>query len=239
MEILAAIDLFKGQVVRLTRGDPSTAHVYSHDPVATAERWQQAGAKGLHVVDLDAALDLGSNLPLVKRIVDSVSIPVQIGGGIRSEDRARELLDAGARRIVAGTLAFRDGQSLARLVGDYGEERIVVALDFANGQVMTEGWRRGTAVTVDEALDRFCQLGVRQFLITAVERDGTLDGPDLKTYTRVAFRPAIKVMASGGIHNLSDLVELKKTGVSGVVVGKALYDGLVTIEDIRRVGHEP
>jgi phosphoribosylformimino-5-aminoimidazole carboxamide ribotide isomerase len=187
------------------------------------------------VVDLDATLGLGSNSSVVKNIIGSVSVPVQVGGGIRSEDRARDLLNEGASRIVIGTLAFRDEESLARLIGEYGVKRVVVALDFSNGKVVTDGWTKRTTVAVEQALARFCGLGARWFLVTAVERDGMLEGPDFKTYLHLTARGDVNVMASGGIHSVADLVELDRLGVAGVVVGKALYDGLVTLEEVNRV----
>ncbi len=234
MEIIAALDLFTGKVVRLTRGHIATAKVYSTDPVAIARRWQEHGADALHLVDLDAALGVGSNFSMIHRLLKEATIPVQLGGGIRSERAARDWLERGVARIVLGTLAVRDPACVGRLVDVFGPERIVVALDFSQKTVVTEGWTRPTSVTVEEALVRFRDLGVRHFLVTAVERDGTLSGPDLRLYAHLGSVSGVGIFASGGIRAVADVLELKRVGVKGVVIGKALYEGWVTLAEIRR-----
>jgi len=232
VKILAAIDLLGGNVARLTKGDPTTAKIYSDDPLAAAKMWERQGASGLHIVDLDAALGLGSNTAVIRRIIESMAIAVQVGVGIRSESYARDLLRWGAFRIVLGTLAFRDEGSLQRLMSEFGEQRVVVALDFSDDSVMTEGWTKGTGVKVEDAVSRFFFLGARRFLMTAIKRDGMLAGPDCEMYSRLSSFPDIELIASGGISSLADLLKLKRAGVKGVVVGKALYDGLLTIEQM-------
>ncbi|MCS6815816.1 MAG: 1-(5-phosphoribosyl)-5-[(5-phosphoribosylamino)methylideneamino]imidazole-4-carboxamide isomerase [Blastocatellia bacterium] len=234
MELLAALDLFMGKVVRLTRGQIATAKVYSADPMATAKRWQEQKADALHLVDLDAALGLGSNFSVIQQLVRGVTIPVQLGGGIRSERAAREWLERGVARIVLGTLAMKDPACVGRLIEAFGPERIVVALDFSRERVVTEGWTRPTSVTVEEALSRFRDYGVRRFLVTAVERDGTLSGPDFHIYAELSAVSDVRILASGGISRVSDVVELKRAGIEGVVIGKALYEGWMTLEEIRR-----
>jgi len=234
MEVLAALDLFMGKVVRLTRGQIATAKVYSADPMAIAQRWQEQGADALHLVDLDAAFGLGSNFSLIRQLVKGVRIPVQLGGGIRSERAAREWLERGVARIVLGTLAMRDPASVGRLIEAFGPERIVVALDFSRARVVTEGWTRPTSVTVADALSRFRDVGVQRFLVTAVERDGTLSGPDFHIYAELCALSGVRIFASGGISTVSDLLELKRVGVEGVVIGKALYEGWLTLAEVRR-----
>jgi phosphoribosylformimino-5-aminoimidazole carboxamide ribotide isomerase len=234
MDVLAAVDLFMGKVVRLTRGQIATAKVYSTDPMAIVARWQEHGADALHLVDLDAALGLGSNFSTIHRLVREATIPVQLGGGIRSERAAREWLERGVARIVLGTLALRDPASVGRVIEAFGPERVVVALDFSQRNVVTDGWTRSTPFTVEEALARFRDFGVRQFLVTAVERDGMLSGPDLHIYARVSAVPEVRIFASGGIRTIADVLALKRAGASGVVIGKALYEGWVTLPEIRR-----
>ncbi len=236
MEILAAIDLLGGKVVRLTKGDPNAAKVYNTDPVGIARNWQAEGANGLHLVDLDAALGSGSNLSRIKEIITSVFIPVQIGGGIRSEASARELLSVGAKKVVLGTLALQDEACLIRLLTEFGE-RIIVALDFSRGKIMTHGWTQESQVSVNEALEKFSRLGVKQFLMTAIERDGTFAGPASDFYSRLRLIPGIEVIASGGISKIDDLFALKRSGVHAVVVGKALYEGKLTIRQIVEALH--
>jgi phosphoribosylformimino-5-aminoimidazole carboxamide ribotide isomerase len=234
MEIIAALDLYRGQVVRLTQGQLATAKVYSPDPVGIARCWQEQGADALHLVDLDAALGTGSNLPTILHLLKEVAIPVQLGGGIRSERTAQEWLERGVARVVMGTLALQDPACIERLVEGFGAERIIVALDTAQRTVMTEGWTQATSVTVEDALVRFRTLGVRQFLVTAVERDGTLSGPDLHLYAHLGTIDGVRIVASGGIRAVADILELKRVGVAGVVIGKALYEGSVTLPAIRQ-----
>ena len=234
MQIIAALDLFRGQVVRLTRGQIATAQVYSDDPAAVARRWQEHGADALHLVDLDAALGIGSNIPTILHLLKEAAIPVQLGGGIRSERAAREWLERGVARVVLGTLALKDPACIERLVAAFGPERIVVALDTSQKMVLTEGWTQATSVTVEEALVRFRDRGAQQFLVTAVERDGTLSGPDLRLYAHLGAISGVRIFASGGIRTITDILELKRMGIEGVVIGKALYAGWVSLPEIRQ-----
>jgi phosphoribosylformimino-5-aminoimidazole carboxamide ribotide isomerase len=234
MEIIAALDLFRGQVVRLTRGQIATAKVYSPDPTGVARSWQEQGADALHLVDLDAALGIGSNGSTILHLLKETAIPVQLGGGIRSERIAGEWLERGVARIVLGTLALKHPACIGRLVEVFGPKRIVIALDTSQETVMMEGWTQATSVTVEEALVRFRDLGVQQFLVTAVERDGTLSGPDLRLYARLRVISGVCIFASGGIRTVADILELKRVGVEGVVIGKALYEGWVTLPEIRQ-----
>ena len=243
MEVIPAVDLMKGKVVRLTKGDPKALKEYKHlgDPISTAKTWESKGADALHLVDLDAALEMGNNLNIIKRIVKVVSIPVQVGGGIRTLKSAETLLEAGAERIVVGSLAFKEPTTLTKLIKAFSPKRIVVALDHHEGKVMIQGWRKATNLSVEEALKKFTKLGAKAFLITSITRDGTLAGPDYTTLTKACNHKDIHVIAAGGVSSLQDLANLRKLGVSGVVIGKALYEGFFTLEDAVKVakGGEP
>lgn len=231
MEVIPAIDLMRGRVVRLSKGDPKTAKVYDYlgDPVMVARRWEEEGADFLHVIDLDAALSVGRNLETVSKIAGAVSIPMQVGGGIRDFKTAEALLETGAHRVILGTLAFSEPLELARLIQECGDERVVVALDHQDGKVMVEGWRVPTNLGIDEAIPRFLDLQIRKFLVTSVAKDGTLSGPDFRILDKVCAYDGASVMAAGGISSLDDLVALNRIGVEGVVVGKALYEGMFTL----------
>jgi len=235
LKVIPAVDVMGGKVVRLLRGDPAYAKYYDDlgDPVALARRWEAEGAQILHVVDLDAALEAGSNADVIDDIVDALEVPVQVGGGIRSLDKARALLSAGVHRVILGSLAFQEPSSIQALLGEFGAGRVIVALDHLDGAVMVRGWRRPAATTVDEAVARFSRLGVELFLVTSVRRDGAMEGPDLGTLERLR-RPGICLIAAGGIKSLEDLLALKGLGVCGVVVGKALYEGKFTLRDALR-----
>jgi len=241
MEIIPAIDLMNGGVVRLIRGDPKAPKTYKHlgDPVAVARRWESEGAGLIHVIDLDAALGRGSNLLLIEKIVRSVDVPVQVGGGIRSSREAQRMLRMGVYRIILGALAFDKIQAVTKLVREFGDERVAVALDHRDGMIMTHGWRVSTSFTVDAAMTRFKRIGVRTFLVTSIARDGTLTGPDYEVLTKVcSHHPDVRVIAAGGVGGLEDLVFLKQMGVYGVVIGRALYEGAFRFEDAVKIVRE-
>lgn len=233
MNIIPAIDLMTGGVVRLMRGDSRTVTRYQQfgTPRQVAEKWECEGAQALHVVDLDAAKSHGDNTDVVKTIISSVGIPVQLGGGIRTRQRADELFNLGVTRIIVGTLAFERPQDLRSLLTEYGSDRIMVALDYLNDHVMIRGWKTATSYTLQDALTTFLTRGVDTFLLTSISQDGLLAGPDYTTLkTMVANNPA-NIYAAGGISSLHDLRLLKGVGVVGVVIGKALYEGNFTLPE--------
>jgi phosphoribosylformimino-5-aminoimidazole carboxamide ribotide isomerase len=231
MMVIPAIDIMDGQVVRLTKGDEKarTSYIDWGSPLDVARRWCSEGAEYLHVIDLDATLVGGDNRDLVQAIVDDLRIPVQIGGGIRSLESARGLLDKGVDRIILGSLAIKSPEGVSSLQEEYGEDRIVIALDHRRGIVLDKGWKGSTGKPLEEALKEFTELGLKWFLITDIDRDGTLEGPDTDTYTKLSEWASI--IASGGVGSLKDLETLGRTGVEAVVVGKALYEGLFTLPE--------
>jgi phosphoribosylformimino-5-aminoimidazole carboxamide ribotide isomerase len=222
---IPAIDLMRGRVVRLVRGNPDRAREYSADPVAVARGFVDAGARWLHVVDLDAALGTGSNRRLMETICRAVDLPVQVGGGLRDPGDVAEVLGFGAGRAVLGTLAVEDPRAFASLSASYGD-RLVVALDVRGDAVSLDGWRR-EAGPVAPVMRSLRDLGARRFLVTAVEADGTLGGPDLALYRRLAGVTDLPVIASGGVRSEADLLELAEAGVEAAVVGTAVYEGSV------------
>ncbi|MFQ6076650.1 MAG: 1-(5-phosphoribosyl)-5-[(5-phosphoribosylamino)methylideneamino]imidazole-4-carboxamide isomerase [Candidatus Bathyarchaeia archaeon] len=239
MKIIPAIDLMGGMVVRLVRGDPKTMRVYQHfgEPVQVAKRWEGEGAPALHVVDLDAALGRGDNRTIVEKILRGVDIPLQVGGGIRSLEAAEELLGIGVDWVVLGTLAFEKGDELRRMIQKFGNERLIVALDYDGDRVRAMGWKAETATTLDEALKRFTDIGVETLILTSISRDGTLSGPDYDTLAWVVSNSRARILASGGVSSLEDLERLKELGVDGVVVGRALYEARFSLrEAIKGVG---
>lgn len=231
MLIIPAIDLMKGKVVRLRRGDPKTAKDYDYlgDPVQIAEKWKEEGAKKLHIIDLDAALNTGDNLQIIQEIAKTVDLPIQVGGGIRNIETVERMISLGASDVILGSLAFKNPKAIIQLTKKFGQEFIIVALDNKNGEIMVDGWKTGTEVSIEKALKSFIGLRINTFLITSVARDGTLAGPDVDTLTKVCLHSDVKVIAAGGIGCLMDLIVLKRIGVEGVVVGKALYEGRFTL----------
>lgn len=231
MNVIPAIDLMRGEVVRLYRGDPSKKTVYSGDPVATARQWEAQGAHMLHVVDLDATLSLGENRRTIRDIAGAVSIPVQAAGGLRDVGAVSGMLDV-AERAVIGTLAM-DMSSLEKLTGAFGA-RLVVAVDHRGGRVVTHGWRRESDLGVSEAVSGFMAAGATQFLVTDVSRDGTLQGPDLDGLAAVCGIRGAGVIASGGISGIADVRAVSRLNPRGVILGKALYENMITIPEALR-----
>jgi phosphoribosylformimino-5-aminoimidazole carboxamide ribotide isomerase len=233
MKVIPAIDLMKGKVVRLSRGDPATAKVYDQwgTPVQVALKWTAEGAERLHIIDLDAAFGIGNNIPVIKEIAEAAALPIQVGGGIRTVEAAEKILYAGIRYVILGSLAFSEPNAIPRIRGKFGLESMIVALDNKDGKVMVEGWKTGTGFTMWEALEKFVKLGVTTFLITSISQDGMLRGPDLETLSEACTYPGVNVIAAGGIGSLGDLVALKQVGVEGVVLGKALYEGRFTLKE--------
>ncbi len=235
VEIWAAIDLHLGRAVTLAQGEMRRATTWNDDPRETAKRWASEGADGLHIIDLDAVFDSGSNLAVIRDIVAQSEIPVQLGGGIRSEEDAKNRLELGARRIILGTIAHREPGILSRLLGRYGRERIVVAADYRDGMLVTNGWRENEGVPIMDAVKRFEGAGVGTALVTSVGNDGMADGPDLETLGRICASTSLEILGSGGIRNVGDVEEMGRAGAYGVILGRALYQGTIKLAECRRV----
>lgn len=233
MDVIPAVDIMGSKVVRLSKGEPQTAKKYRglEEPLQTARRWEREGANYLHVVDLDAAIGQRNNRQIISSIIQGVNVPVQVGGGIRSLALAEEMLNTGAGRIIIATLAFEKEDVVKTLIEDFGSERVMVALDYLNGIVMTRGWKGSTGLTLKKALEKFSSLGVGLFLLTSISRDGLLTGPDYATLKTITKRYKRKLFIAGGINSLNDLVQLKSIDVDGVVIGKALYEGSFTLRE--------
>jgi len=233
LQLIPAIDLMNGKIVRLTRGDPKTAKVYDQfgGPVETAKKWSAEGAGKLHIIDLDATFGFGDNLAVIAEIAKSVNLSIQVGGGIRSLETARRLLKLGIKQVILGALAFTDPSAITQIQREFGAEAVIVALDNRDGKIMVAGWQTEAATCLQETMEKFTALGVRVFLITSITRDGTLSGPDLETLQEACAQPDVEIIAAGGIGSLNDLIALKRIGVAGVVIGKALYEGKFTLKE--------
>jgi len=233
LQLIPAIDLMNGKIVRLTHGDPKTAKVYDQfgGPVETAKKWMKEGARKLHIIDLDAALGIGNNLSVIAGIAESVDLPIQVGGGIRKFETAEKLLKLGVSQVILGALAFSDPEAVTQVQQEFGSKSVIVALDNRDGKIMVEGWKTATALGMKEALEKFAALGVKAFLVTSITKDGTLSGPDLDTLRETCQYPNVEIIAAGGIGGLNDLVALKRVGVEGAVIGKALYEGRFTLKE--------
>jgi phosphoribosylformimino-5-aminoimidazole carboxamide ribotide isomerase len=230
--VIPAIDVRGGRAVRLRRGDPDEETVYAEDPVSLADRFQQEGARRLHVIDLDAALDTGSNEQILRDICFAVAIPVQVGGGVRSLEDIGRRVEGGAARVILGTAAAADPSFVRRAVEEYAE-RVVVAVDVRRGKVMVHGWRE-EGPPLEEALPALDEAGAPRFLVTAIARDGTLEGPDLTLCSRVLKLTDRPVIASGGVRTAEDIWALRDVGCEAAVAGKALYEKTLKLSQVIR-----
>jgi phosphoribosylformimino-5-aminoimidazole carboxamide ribotide isomerase len=234
MKIIPAIDLMDGQVVRLYKGDPKQKTVYSNDPVSVAKKWQDAGADMLHIVDLDATIGTGSNLDLIEQITKELSIPVEVAGGLRNE----EIIDRAisfSSRVVLGTLAFKDKELLQRISKKYDYSKIVISVDHIDGFIVTHGWQESTKTPLLDAINQFVKMGFTEFLLTNVRKDGTMEGPDLEYLEKACSIQNANVIASGGISNIDDVSDVQTKNAFAVILGKALYENKISIEEAKQL----
>ncbi len=232
MLLLPAIDLKDNQCVRLTQGDYSQKTVYSNDPLKMAREWERQGAEYLHLVDLDGARgDFAVNSETIAKITQGVFIPVQVGGGVRTIERARELFQLGVTRVIIGTAAIENRNLIGELIAEFGSERIVVGVDAKDGYVAVHGWEVLSDVDSLEFCKELESMGVKIIVYTDIAKDGMLQGPNFAIYQQLAEQTDLKVIASGGITALSDIVELDEMGLYGCIIGKALYDDRIEFVD--------
>jgi phosphoribosylformimino-5-aminoimidazole carboxamide ribotide isomerase len=233
MQVIPAVDILNGKCARLVRGRPEDSKVYFDDPVEAAKMWEEQGAEALHIVDLDATLGSGDNFPTVKRILEEVSMETQVGGGIRTIEKAEELCGLGATRVILGTLLIERPENLDELRRRLGSRRIVVALDYAGWRTATHGWSKLTDMNVFSLASRLAELGAGWILFSAIERDGTMAGPDLESIRKMVKTVDLPVIASGGVGSLRDVVDVAETGAAGLVVGKALYEKAFSLREAK------
>jgi phosphoribosylformimino-5-aminoimidazole carboxamide ribotide isomerase len=234
MKIIPAIDIMDGMVVRLYKGDPSQKTIYSDNPIDIAKKWQRNGADMLHIVDLDATLGIGSNLSIIKKIIQNVSIPVEVAGGLRDESIVMNTAQF-STRVVLGTLAFKDAKTLKKLLLNLGPKKIVISVDHKDGEIVIHGWQTKTGIKLIDAIKDFLTMGFSEFLLTNVNRDGTLEGPDLKFLEQACNLEHANVIASGGISNLKDVQDVKEKNPFGVILGKALYENKISIQEAKKI----
>ena len=236
IDLLAAIDLRGGRVVRLREGDFERETAYSDDPAATAAALAGQGVRWLHVVDLDGArAGRAVQADAISGIVDAVSgrAAVEVGGGIRETETARRWIEGGVARVVIGTAALRSPGFAAEIVEAFGQERVVVAIDIRAGRVVGDAWQRaGHTSDLETMMAELWQRGVRTFEVTAIDRDGSLAGPDVELLGRVrAILPSASIIASGGIRSIDDLQAVRGLGCSGAIVGRAIHEGTLSVTE--------
>lgn len=232
MDLYPALDIRNGRVVRLTQGEPTRQTVYGEDPVAIAEQFAERGARWIHLVDLDRAFDEGDNLRLIAGLVGRLAgrVRVQLGGGLRSLDRVREGLDLGVARLVLGTAAAREESFVPAAVELAGSPRLAVGVDARGGWVAVRGWTETSSLRVEDLAQRVVRDGITTLIYTDVMRDGTMRGPDLAGAIQLQLTGA-RVIASGGISSLDDVRAVCASGLAGVIVGRALYEGRIELRE--------
>jgi phosphoribosylformimino-5-aminoimidazole carboxamide ribotide isomerase len=231
-EVIPAIDILNGKCVRLKQGRYDAETVYSKNPLEIARKWESQGAKRLHIVDLDGArTGIPKNIEIIKSITREINLPVQTGGGIRNFDLIKQLLGFGADRVILGTTAVNNPNMLGRFCREFGEH-IAVAIDAKDGKAATDGWtkvsKKDTLTLAREAID----LGVKRFIYTDISRDGMLAGPNFEGIRNFVSSIRVPVIASGGISSKEDIEKLKQTGAEGCILGKALYEGNISLEEV-------
>lgn len=240
MDVIPAIDLLSGQCVRLYQGDYARSQIFNHNPVDVAKQWVEQGAGWLHIVDLDGAkTGIAVNLKTIRAIAQAVPVPIQVGGGLRDRPSVAKLLDLGVQRVILGTVAVEQPQLVAQLCQEFPGQ-IVVGIDARNGRVATRGWLETTEVLATQLAQQMQELGAAAIIYTDIHRDGTLQGPNLEALRELAAGISIPVIASGGVSSITDLLSLlslEPMGVTGVIVGRALYTGDISLKQaIQAIG---
>ncbi len=232
MQLYPAIDLKDGQCVRLKQGEFKEITVYSQKPEEVAALWQSQGATFLHLVDLDGALAGRSvNEKVIKKIADTVSIPIEIGGGIRSEEAIESMLSLGVARVIIGTKAVENPEFIREVVKKFGQDRIVAGVDAKDGMVAVEGWEKISGITASELCNRMKEYGVRHIVYTDISRDGMLAGPNVEYTKKLTEETGMDIIASGGMSSMEDLRQLYHAGVRGAIIGKALYEKRIDLKE--------
>lgn len=234
MEIIPAIDIIDGKCVRLAEGDYQRKTEYEGSPLEMAWQFEQAGIKRLHLVDLDGAkAKRVINLPVLKSIAANTNLQIDFGGGVQSTEDLNQVLDAGASQVTGGSVAVTNPELFEMWLREFGPERIILGADARDGKIMISGWQQRSSWDLFEFIEMYVSKGVRHLICTDVSKDGLLQGPSVALYQQLTSTfPRLCVIASGGVSKYEDLESLAATGVSGVIIGKAIYEGRITLEQL-------
>ena len=239
MEIIPAIDIIDGKCVRLTKGDYNVCKTYSDNPLDMALRFQDAGLTRLHLVDLDGAKSRHIvNHPVLEAITGHTDLTVDFGGGIKSTSDLETALGCGAAMVTVGSTAVTDPELMAQWIEDFGQEHIILGADARDGKISVNGWKEDSALTLSDFIRGYLQKGITQVLCTDINRDGMLQGPAVELYKKILSEfPGIKLIASGGVSSADDLTALKQAGLPAAIVGKAYYEGRVTLAQLAQLNN--
>ncbi|MBL7112847.1 MAG: 1-(5-phosphoribosyl)-5-[(5-phosphoribosylamino)methylideneamino]imidazole-4-carboxamide isomerase [Bacteroidales bacterium] len=234
IEIIPSIDVLNGQVVRLRQGDFSEETRYSRNPLDVAKKFEKKGASRLHLVDLDGAREGRiMNYHLLERIAKQTKLKIDFGGGIKSDKDIRIAFNSGANMVTAGTIAVSSKDVVLKWLSIFGAERIVLGADTRDGKIAVNGWRDGTPLDVVDFIREYLEAGIKKVICTAIEKDGMLDGPAIDLYKRILIEcEGIQLIASGGITSQADILSLNEAGLSGAIIGKAIYEGKFKLKQL-------
>jgi len=232
MIIFPAIDIKDNKCVRLSQGDFNKINIYSNEPFDMAVKWESEGASFLHLVDLDGARSEEIiNKKSIEKIAKNIGIPVQLGGGVRSEEKVKNLIDMGVERVIVGTIAVENKELLKKLVSKY-KEKIVVSIDAKNGKVALRGWELVSEVDSIDLCKELEEIGVKTIVYTDISKDGMLEGPNFEIYKLLSQKTSLNIIASGGISSIDDIKKLKNMNIYGAITGKALYDNKIELKEV-------
>lgn len=233
MRIIPAIDIIDGKCVRLSKGDYATAKIYAEDPLEMAKEIEGSGLKYLHLVDLDGAkAKMIVNLKVLESLATTTTLHIDFGGGIKSTQDVENAFNAGAKAITGGSIAVNNRDLFLVWLEKYGAEKIILGADCRNGMIATHGWTEDSVLPVMNFVSEYEKLGIKNVICTDISKDGMLQGPSIELYTNLIAQTAINLIASGGVSSLADLLELKKIGCEAAIVGKAIYEGKVTLKEL-------
>jgi len=236
IEIIPAIDLIEGKCVRLTQGDFAQRKIYHENPLEAAREFERAGLKRLHVVDLDGARrGRVTNLKVLETIASGTNLTIDFGGGIKRTEDVRAVFDAGAALVGVGSVAVKEPEKFFAWLDEFGGEKLLLGADVKDGRLAIDGWQTATEIEILPFLREYFARGVRQCFVTDISKDGLLAGSANELYARILREiPALELIASGGVSNMEDIIELEKIGCAGVIVGKAIYEGRIKLEELIR-----
>ncbi|MBK9191305.1 MAG: 1-(5-phosphoribosyl)-5-[(5-phosphoribosylamino)methylideneamino]imidazole-4-carboxamide isomerase [Crocinitomicaceae bacterium] len=236
MRIIPAIDIIDGKCVRLTKGDYSTKKVYNEDPLEVAKEFEANGIQYLHMVDLDGAKSSRIiNQKVLERVATNTNLKIDFGGGLKSDDDLRIAFESGASQITGGSIAVKNRKLFLKWISTYGSEKIILGADCLNRKIATQGWLENSEMDVVEFISDYQQKGIEYVICTDISKDGMLQGTSNDLYKEIMEKTSVKLIASGGVSSMDDLIKLKELGCEGAIVGKAIYEGRIRLNDLKEI----
>ena len=230
MNLIPAIDLIDGEVVRLFKGDYTKKTVYDINPIELTEQWDEIGIKRIHIVDLQGAKTGNQkNLETIKSIIKFTNLKIQIGGGIRNLSICKKMMDLGVSKVIFGTSAIESPIEVEKSLKEYGHERIIVGVDIKKNKIRTNGWEKESSLSPEKLIDNMNKIGIKEFMFTDVEKDGTLSNPDFSFLKNLFDKAGNETIVAGGISKIEHIRKLKNYGIKNVVIGKAIYEGQINL----------